>query len=105
LEKEFWQKYKNQGAVVVAVAVWAKEDPTQCAKKFAREHGLSFPVLVDAKDQVVKAYGVSAVPTNLVLDKKGAVRYRGEGFDPPGIQKALEAALKETGAKTPKGDG
>jgi peroxiredoxin len=102
LEKEFWQVYKNKGAAVVAVAVWAKGDPTQQAKAFAQEHHLSFPVLVDAKNQVAAKYGVNAVPTNLVLDKKGAIRYRGEGFDPQGIKQALEAAMKEAGAKAPQ---
>jgi peroxiredoxin len=87
---------------VVGVAVYAHGEPTQCAKAFAQKHHLSFPVLVDATDQVAKSYGVSAVPTNLVLDKKGIIRYRGEGFDPQGMQQALEAALKEAGPRAPR---
>ena len=101
MEKDFWQAYQDEGVVVVGVSSAARGDPTQEAEKFAQKHDLSFPVLVDATDEVLKSYGVKAFPTNLVLGKDGAICYREEGFDPVGIKKALEAARQEADVPAP----
>jgi len=47
------------------------------AAAHAKEYGYRFPVLVDRAHMLVKRLGVSAVPTAVVLDRKGQVQYRG----------------------------
>jgi peroxiredoxin len=81
--------------VVLGIAIAAQGDPKQRAKEFAEKHHLSFPVLVDAENKVAEAYGVEAVPTNVVIGKDGTILYYQAGFDPDGIRQALEKALKE----------
>jgi peroxiredoxin len=44
--------------------------------------------------KVAQLYGVEGVPTNVVIDKTGKIRYLQAGFDPEGLKKAIEEALK-----------
>lgn len=80
--------------VVVGVAIWAQGDPFKVAEEFVKKHNLTYIVLVDAEDKTPDLYGVEGVPTNLVIDKEGKIRYLQAGFDPEGIKKAIEEALK-----------
>jgi hypothetical protein len=47
------------------------------AQKHAREYGLSLPVLLDTKHQLVAATGVTHTPEVAVILKDGTVAYRG----------------------------
>lgn len=46
-------------------------------KRFAAEHGFSFPYLVDATQQVGRAYGAVCTPDFFGLNKDGELQYRG----------------------------
>ena len=96
MEKEFWQAYKDKGVIVIGVAVWAQGDPFQLAEEFAKKHKLTYIVLVDESEdgKVAQLYRVEGVPTNVVIDKAGKIRYLQAGFDPEGLKKAIEEALK-----------
>ena len=43
-------------------------------KDFLRKHKYELPVLMDAKRQVDRQYGVSAIPTMFIIDKQGVIR-------------------------------
>ncbi len=94
LEKEFWQTYKDKGVVVVGVAIWAEGDPFKLAREFIQKHNLTYLVLVDAENKTPNLYNVEGVPTNVVVDKDGKIQYLQAGFDPEGLKKAIEKALK-----------
>jgi peroxiredoxin len=73
--------YRDQGAahrfVVVGVDV---EEDRAVTQAFARQFGLSFPLLVDSAGQVSNDhYGIRALPTSLIIDRDGKVRYRWTG--------------------------
>jgi len=78
------------------VAVWAEGDPFQRAKEFVEKHKLTYIVLVDESEdgKVAQLYGVEGVPTNVVIDREGKIRYLQAGFDPEGLKRAIEEALK-----------
>ena len=63
-----YKKYAPEGFVFAAVHV-GKDDGT--AKAMARSMGLTFPMLIDAKSDVRKAYGVSGVPSMCIVDRDG----------------------------------
>ena len=42
--------------------------------RFAREHDLRFPVLVDNRSRVWNIYGVRSWPTGILIDKQGRIR-------------------------------
>lgn len=96
MEKEFWQVYKDKGVVVIGISIWAEGDPFEIAKEFVKECKITYPVLVapETDHPVVEAYKVLGVPTNVVIDKEGKIRYLQAGFDPEGIKQAIEEALK-----------
>lgn len=58
----------NRDVRVVGIAV---DDSPDAAREFAREVGVTFPLGVDDDDAVGDGYGVTGLPTTLVLDRSG----------------------------------
>ncbi|WP_168412933.1 peroxiredoxin family protein [Bacillus salacetis] len=48
-------------------------DPEDHAGEFAKEAGISFPVLLDEDDKVNEEYQVISIPTSLLIDENGYV--------------------------------
>ncbi|MEW6488647.1 MAG: TlpA disulfide reductase family protein [Thermodesulfobacteriota bacterium] len=42
----------------------------------------SFPVAPDPEFAVIDAYGLMGAPLNMIIDKKGVIRFRHEGYEP-----------------------
>ncbi|QJW96371.1 redoxin family protein [Frigoriglobus tundricola] len=62
------------------------------AQKHAKEYGLTLPVLVDTKHQLVAATGVTRTPEVAVVLKDGTIAYRGRIDDRyPGLGKKRQA--------------
>ena len=66
-----YEQHRDEGFEVLAVNV--REDPER-VRRFAKELGLTFTVLLDARGQVAKRYFVRGIPTNVFVDKEGIVR-------------------------------
>lgn len=73
--------------MVVGVDVF---EPAATVKKFAKDHKVTYPLLVDAKSALSKQYGVVACPTNYVLDASGKIIARSVGFDEAAMMKELK---------------
>ena len=72
-----WAK-RYSGTDVAVLSVHTPETrferaPTATAR-FARSHGLRFPILVDNDAHVWNAYGVQSWPTEVLIDKQGRIR-------------------------------
>ena len=94
MESNVWKKYQKRGVQVIGVSIWAQGNPAEKAKSFAQQHKLTFPVLIDARDQTAKAFGVQGVPTNAVIGKNGKLAYLKAGYDESGVISAVQSALK-----------
>ncbi len=94
LEKSFWQKFRGRGVVVLGVDAGERGDQAQLARQFRDQHGLTYPILLDAGDRVLQQYGVTAFPTSLIIDRKGIVRQTVVGYDLPGLERAIASALR-----------
>lgn len=75
---ELQNQYKGHGLTVLAVNV----DPNDTVSTFAKKYGINYPVLLDKPDAngsyVVSAlYSIRAIPTVVLVDKQGKVRYWG----------------------------
>ncbi|HEX9116889.1 MAG TPA: TlpA disulfide reductase family protein [Anaerolineae bacterium] len=73
--------YRDNGGkhnfIVVGIDVEESQDAVQA---FGRQFGLTFPLLADADGAVSNStYGVRALPTSLIIDRTGNVRYRWTG--------------------------
>jgi thiol-disulfide isomerase/thioredoxin len=65
-----------------------------------RQMGLEFPVLLDADGAVFKAWGGKGLPTSVLIDRSGALRYVGLGpleWDGLEAVTAVEDLLDEGG--------
>ena len=78
-------------ALVVAVAVG---EPYETVREFLRPRGLRYAQLVDEEFALADALGSERVPTTLVVDREGAVRYTGGALD-RGALEALRAVMEQ----------
>lgn len=49
---------------------------------FATKYGLKIPVLRDADKAAYRAFGLTSLPSMIVIDQAGNVKLKHEGFDP-----------------------
>lgn len=66
------------GDVVVLTVNLDRQRPQ--ADAFLRQVGSSLPVVYDSAGDLAKAWKVADMPTSLVFDRKGAMRFRHQGF-------------------------
>lgn len=77
LLEEMSKRYSTAGFVLYGVNV--EEDNTD-AKKLIKELGVTFPILYDTESKASSLYNVDAMPTTVVIDKKGAIRFVNRGY-------------------------
>ena len=79
LLEQMYKKYKPAGFTLVGVNVDKEAPPVRAllAKK-----PVSFPVLLDPASQVSKAYHVDEMPSTVLIDRKGNIRYLHRGYKP-----------------------
>ncbi|MEZ5540698.1 MAG: TlpA disulfide reductase family protein [Pseudomonadota bacterium] len=79
IPSELHDKYKAMGFTVLGVNV---EENSTAAKKMLQEMPVSFPVLFDNDSTVSKQYDVVAMPSTVLVDRDGKVRYLHKGYKP-----------------------
>lgn len=74
--EEAQRRYGERGFVVLAVN---QAEERALVADFMREHGLSFPVLLDSDGAVSRLYATQALPSSFFIDRQGVIRtlYRG----------------------------
>jgi thiol-disulfide isomerase/thioredoxin len=89
-------KFGAQGLTVVGLTT----DEAEKAAVFAERHQMRYGVVVDKDGDTSRAHGVSALPTMILIDKKGVVRDVLIGYDPSGdarLEASVKALLAEAG--------
>jgi thiol-disulfide isomerase/thioredoxin len=71
------KKYGKMGFVLYGINV--EEDNTD-AKKMLKDLGVTFPILFDTESKLSSLYTVDAMPTSVMIDKKGNIRYVDRGY-------------------------
>lgn len=84
------QRYGELGFSVLGVNV--DKDPAKAAQ-LLRDIPVSFPVLLDDQGSVAARYDVSAMPTTVLIDRDGNMRYLHRGFK-PGYEDSYEQQIK-----------
>jgi peroxiredoxin len=79
LLEQMYKKYKPAGFTLIGVNV-DKEAPA--VKELLARKPVSFPVLLDPANQVSKAYHVDEMPSSVIIDRKGEIRYIHRGYRP-----------------------
>ena len=73
------QRYQEAGFAVISVNVEGDEVP---ARALAKETGVTFPVLIDTDQRVSELYDLEAMPSSVLIDRDGVVRYIHRGYQP-----------------------
>lgn len=74
-----YERYHDLGFTLLGVNV--EEDPSG-VPKFLKQTPVSFKILLDTHNKVSQAYKVVAMPTTVLIDRKGNVRYVHHGYQP-----------------------
>jgi peroxiredoxin len=80
--KKALTKYKkgNEVKILFVNTRETAKDKLQAVKDLMNENDYPFHVLMDDKDEVYQSFGVSLLPTKVIVDKTGNIRYRSLGF-------------------------
>ena len=88
--------YKRYGGGDVTF-LGISQDDARDTKDFAKNFGVTFPMLLDPKEKnyaASNAYGLTSVPTIFLIETDGTVRISSMGFDKKDLE-SIAAALAE----------
>jgi peroxiredoxin len=72
-----YEKYRSAGFTVLAVNI--DEDPYKAAS-LAKQLGMRFAVLLDTEKKVSRLYDLATMPSTVLVDRDGRVRYVHRGY-------------------------
>ena len=90
-----YERYRDLGFTLLGVNV---EEDSSGADKFLKETPVTFPILFDPKSQVSKSYDVIAMPSTVLIDRAGNMRFIHHGYQPGyenEYQTQIRALLRE----------
>ena len=76
---QMYRKYKPAGFTLIGVNVDKNAPPV---KDLLARKPVSFPVLLDPTNAVSKAYHLDEMPSSVISDRKGNIRYLHRGYKP-----------------------
>jgi thiol-disulfide isomerase/thioredoxin len=88
--KAWYEKYKDKGLVIVGMTRYygtaagrAVTEPQEVAfvEKFKKEHALPYGIAIAANEDNMNNYGVTGIPTAVLIDRRGIVRFIDTGGD------------------------
>jgi len=92
---ELYAQYQPMGFTILGVNV---EEDSSKARKMLGDAPVNFPVLFDNDSEVSKLYNVVAMPSTVLVDRNGNVRYLHQGYKPgyeEAYQQQVRALIKE----------
>lgn len=88
--EELYARYKPLGFTVLGVNI--EEDPAK-AKALLKDVSVSFPVLFDTQNEVSRLYQVAAMPSTVLVDRDGNMRYLHKGYQ-PGLEERYQEQIR-----------
>ncbi|MFC4323160.1 redoxin domain-containing protein [Litchfieldia salsa] len=71
--------HKSEDVVILAVNMTVTEKSLQNAEDFVKEHGFTFPVLLDVTNKTSSNYEVLNLPVSYFIDTNGVIYHRFPG--------------------------
>ncbi|WP_124727733.1 thiol-disulfide oxidoreductase ResA [Staphylospora marina] len=87
--QQAYEKYGEQGFVILAVNIGETE---VTAGAFARQYGLTFPILMDSDRNVTKRYKIGPIPSTFFIAPDGTIK---RVFQGPVKLEQLEGYVRE----------
>jgi len=85
-----YQQYRDYGFTLLGVNV---DENRAAADKLLQQIPVSFPVLYDPSSAVSELYKVDAMPSTILIDRDGNLRYLHRGYK-PGYEDQYDAEVK-----------
>ena len=92
---DLYQRYRSAGFILLGVNI---DDRSESAIRMARRLAVRYPIVFDAEKVVSRLYDINAMPTTVMVDRDGKVRYLHRGYLPGSekkYQEQLRGVLKE----------
>jgi cytochrome c biogenesis protein CcmG/thiol:disulfide interchange protein DsbE len=90
-----WEDYRHRGVRFVGVD---ELDDRFAARGFVREFKITYPSVFDPSGSLADDYGFIGLPATFVIDARGTVRYRFQGFvDGETLRTSLDEVLDRSG--------
>lgn len=74
-----YQRYSALGFTLLGVNV---EEDSENAEAWLEEMPVSFPILFDPENRVSELYDVIAMPSTVLVDRQGNIRFSHDGYQP-----------------------
>jgi peroxiredoxin len=90
-----YERYSDLGFTLLGVNV---EEDSSGADAFLAETPVSFPILFDPENKVSELYNVVAMPSTVIIDKSGNLRFIHHGYQPGyenDYQSQIRALIRE----------
>lgn len=71
--KEYYDDLKDDGLMVLGIDV---QESKKKVSSFVGKNRINYPVALDSNADVARLYQVVGIPLNMILDKKGVIRYK-----------------------------
>jgi peroxiredoxin len=91
LLQQLFERYQSLGFTLLGVNV---DEVRAAADKMLSDVPVSFPVLYDDRGKVSKQYQVKAMPTTIMVDRDGRLRYLHKGYK-PGYEEDYQQQIRE----------
>jgi len=85
------KRYGKLGFTMVGVNV---EQDSSKAEAYLRDVKVTFPILFDTTSSTSKLYSVNAMPTTIIIDRNGNMRFKHEGYK-SGYEKDYKKQIKQ----------
>ncbi|MGD8784554.1 MAG: TlpA disulfide reductase family protein [Thioalkalispiraceae bacterium] len=89
--ENFYKRYSKLGFVILGVNT---ESDTSKANAYLRDIKVSFPILYDTSSKVSKLYNIKAMPTTVMIDRNGKMRFLHQGYK-AGYEKDYKKQIKK----------
>jgi peroxiredoxin len=87
---ELYQRYRPVGFTLLGVNI---DDQAANASRMARRLGVRYPIVFDAQKTVSRLYDINSMPTTVMVDRDGKVRYLHRGYL-PGFEKKYQEQIR-----------
>lgn len=100
---EMHQDYAREGLVILGLTRYYGQadgfnvdnpNEIEFLKRFKRNHGLPYDFVVTKDQATQRAYGATDLPTAVLIDRKGVIRYIESGTNPTRLEEMREMLLK-----------
>ncbi len=79
LEKQIWQKYKdNKNIVILCIG---REESDEKLIAFRDKNQYTFPIAADTNRAIYALFGAKYIPRNIIIDKEGKLVFTEVGFN------------------------